>query len=387
MFAESRVLGVALAGIGCFLDLYATQALLPMLARQFAATPAEISLTVSATTFAVALIAPFIGAVSDALGRKRVIVTAMFALVVPTVGVAFSGSLDQMVFWRFVQGLLLPPIFAVTVAYVGEEWPPAEATAVTGLYVSATALGGFFSRFLTGLVAEHFGWRAAFLALAAITLACALGVTRFLTRERRFTRSGGFVNSGRFMLAHLRNPRLVATFGVGFGVLFSFIAIFTYIDFVLVAAPFHLTTAALGTIFVVYLVGLVITPFTGRFVARLGRRRVVAVAIAIWIGGLMLTFVPSLPFILAGLTICAASGFVCQSCATSYVAISARQARSSAVGLYVTVYYIGGSTGAVVAGIAWNLFGWPGCVGAVTLVLLAVAATVLRFWEEPQAVL
>ena len=38
----------------------------------------------------------------------------------------------QLVVWRFVQGLLLPPIFAVTVAYIGDEWPPREVAGVAG---------------------------------------------------------------------------------------------------------------------------------------------------------------------------------------------------------------------------------------------------------------
>src|SRR5579885_256069 len=154
MLLDRRAVGIALAAICAFLDLYATQALLPMLAREFDASPAAVSRTVSATTFAVALIAPFTGAVADAIGRKRVIVTAMFALVLPTVMVALAPSLGAMVFWRFVQGLLLPPIFAVTVAYIGEEFP-VEATAMTGIYVAASGIGGFLSRLLTGLLAEH----------------------------------------------------------------------------------------------------------------------------------------------------------------------------------------------------------------------------------------
>src|SRR6185312_17155139 len=109
---------IALAGFCTFLDLYATQALLPLLADTFAAAPQEVSLTLSATTAAIAIIAPFSGAVADVLGRKRVIAAAMFALVVPTLMVGLAGSLHAMILWRFVQGLLLPPVFAVAVAYI-----------------------------------------------------------------------------------------------------------------------------------------------------------------------------------------------------------------------------------------------------------------------------
>lgn len=385
MKLDARIIAVALAGFCAFIDLYATQSLLPLLAREFKARPAEVSLTVSATTLAVAFIAPFTGVVADVLGRKRVITVAMFALVVPTVMVALAGSLREMILWRFVQGLLLPPIFAVTVAYVGEEWPAAEATAVTGYYTAAAGLGGFSGRFVTGLVAAHFDWPAAFLALAAVTFACAVGVAVLLPKERRFVRSSSLLSSARMMLGHLGNRQLLATFGIGFGVLFSFVAIFTYLNFYLAAPPYGLSTAALGSIFVVYLLGVVVTPQTGRLVGWLGRRGVVVAAIGCWILGLLLTLSGSLAVIIAGLAIGSASGFVCQSVSTSHVALNARQARSAAIGLYVTTYYIGGSVGGVLPGLVWTIAGWPGCVGLVIAVLLAIGGTVLRFWQEPPA--
>ncbi len=381
-FADKRALGVAVAAIGAFIELYTTQALLPLLMREFAATPAEVSRTVSASTFAVALIAPFTGAVADTLGRKRVIVTALFLLAVPTALAAFAQSLEELVFWRFVQGLLLPPIFAVTVAYIGEEFP-AEATAMTGLYVAASGIGGFLSRFLTGILAEHFGWRVAFLGLAVVTLACAVGGTLLLPRERRFRKSASIVAGFRFMAAHLRNPRLLATFAVGFGVLFSFVGAFTYVNFLLAAPPYDLSTAALGTIFVVYLVGIATAPLSGPIVARIGRRRLVALSGGVWIAGLLVTLVPHLPVILLGLALCVSCGFMCQSCATSYVAITARQGRSSAVGLYVAFYYVGGGLGAVVPGYAWSFAGWPGCVAIVSLVVALIAVFAWFFWRDP----
>ena len=382
MALDKRALGVALVAICAFIDLYATQALLPLLMREFQATPVEVSHTVSAATFAVALIAPFTGAVADTLGRKRVIVAAMFALVVPSVMVVFSHSLGEMIVWRFLQGLMLPPIFAVTVAYIGEEFPD-EATTMTGVYVSASGIGGFLSRFLTGILAEHFGWRVAFLGLAVVTLACAIGGTLLLPRERRFAKSSSLLVSLRVMAAHLHNTQLLATFAVGFGVLFSFVAIFTYVNFLLAAPPFLLSTAALGGIFIVYLVGVAITPLTGRLVSWLGRRRLVAVVAGVWIVGLAVTLVPSLPAILCGLALCVACGFLCQSCATSYVAVTAREGRSSAVGLYVAIYYLGGGAGAVVPGYVWAIAGWPGCIAIVMVVVATVATLAVTFWRAP----
>ena len=129
----ARRMAVGLAGFCAFINLYSPQALLPLLAQEFGVGAAEISMTITAGAFAVALIAPFTGMVADMLGRKRVIVSAMAALSVPTAMIAVAPTVDAMIFWRFVQGLMLPPIFAVTIAYVGEEWPPAEVAAAAGL--------------------------------------------------------------------------------------------------------------------------------------------------------------------------------------------------------------------------------------------------------------
>jgi MFS transporter, YNFM family, putative membrane transport protein len=379
---DRRRIAVALAGCISFINLYSPQALLPLLSRELGAGTAAVSLLVSATTLAIALIAPFTGTVADVLGRKRVIVTAMLALVVPTALVGLSGGLHGMVFWRFVQGLLLPPIFAVTVAYVGDELPPAEATTVTGIYISACSFGGFLGRFLPGVVAASIGWRGAFLMLAAITLGAALGVLWLLPRERRFVRSSGLAASARQMLRHLGNPRLVATYAVGFGVLFTFIASFTYVNFYLAAPPFDFSPAALGAIFIVYLAGVVTTLMTGKGVERFGRRRLVLGVVALWAVGMLLTLPLSLPLIVLGLALSAGCGFVCQAVATGFVAVTAREGRSSAVGLYVTCYYIGGSVGGVLPGFAFDRAGWPGTVAMVLAMLALVAVFVAAFWRE-----
>ena len=76
------------------------------------------------------------------------------------------------------------------------------------------------------------------------------------------------------MLQHLRNPRLLAIYAVGFGTLFNFVALFTYVNFVLAAPPFNLPPTLLGAIFVTYLAGSLVVLWLGRAVARFGRRHV-----------------------------------------------------------------------------------------------------------------
>jgi MFS transporter, YNFM family, putative membrane transport protein len=282
------------------------------------------------------------------------------------------------VFWRFVQGLVLPPIFVVIVAYIGEEWPRHEAATAVGVYTSGASLGGFGGRFITGIFSDIIGWRGAMSILAAITFAGAVAVLLLLPREKKFVRSEGLGASLKQMLRHFRNPQLVATYAVGFGVLFNFIAIFTFISFRLAAAPYNLSATALGTLFVVYLTGAMLTPLAGWVVGRFGRRHFMIANLAMGGAGIALTLAEPLWLVIAGLTLFAASGLIGQAVSTGYVTITAQFGRSSAVGLYVTSFYLGGSFGGAMGGIAWTLGGWP-AVAAMTGVVVAIMASIVFF--------
>jgi predicted MFS family arabinose efflux permease len=378
----TRQVAVGLAGYCAFLNLYSPQAILPLLSQEFGSSAAEISSIMTASTLAVALTAPFTGTIADVLGRKRVIVTALVVLSVPTLIAAWAPTLGAMIFWRFVQGLVLPPIFAVTIAYIGEEWAPQEATGAVGAYTSGAALGGFSGRFFTGVLADVMGWRYAVSILALLTLAGALVVATLLPRERKFVRSQGLIVSGKQMLRHLRNPQLVATYAVGFGVLFNFIATFTYISFRLAAAPYNFSPTALGLIFVVYLAGSALTPLIGMAVGRFGRRSFIKSVIALWIAGVGLTMLAPLWAIVLGLTLCAGCGMLCQAVSTSYVATTAQAGRSSAVGLYVTSFYVGGSFGAALGGVAWTVAGWPACAAMIVVMLTIMLTIVTVAWSR-----
>jgi len=378
---DPRSVGVAIAGFAAFVNLYSPQALLPELSREFGVGAGEISGLMTASTAAIALSAPFTGALADVVGRKRLITAAMFAIALPTVIMTFSASVAELAVWRFVQGLLLPPIFTVTVAYIGDEWPPGDVARVAGLYVSGASIGGFSGRFLSGILSDVLGWRHAFQIIALLTLVAAGIVAATLRRERRFVASGGLLMSLRSMLRHLRDRRLVATYAIGFGVLFNFIATFTYISFHLAAPPYSFSPTLLGMLFLTYLVSSPIVPWTGRAIALFGRRPFVLGTIAVWIVGVLLLLAPSVPIVIAGLTLCAVCGMLCQTISTGYVTMTAKEGRSSAVGLYATVFYIGGSAGAFLTGIAWATAGWNGCVALIVAMQAIMAIIVAAAWE------
>jgi MFS transporter, YNFM family, putative membrane transport protein len=386
--STAGTIALMLAGIAAFLNLYATQPLLPMLARIFDASKAAVGMTVSAATIGVALSAPFCGLIAERAGRKRVIVTATLLLTIPTVLASTATSLPMLIFWRFLQGLVMPGIFGVAIAYIAEEWPPVQVGRAMSLYVSSTVLGGFLGRILPGYAATHRivasiapNWRIGFLLIAACDLLFGLLIAYWLPRDRKPAIAPVRTDGG--MLRHLRNPRLVATYAVGFNVLFSLVAVFTYITFHLAAAPYQLTPAQLSSLFVVYLVGLIVTPLAGIGIGRSGSRPVLIVAVAASMIGVAMTLLHSLPMILLGLVLCSSGVFVCQSASTSYIQTAAPAGgRASAAGLYVACYYAGGSVGGVLPGFFWRFGGWTACVALVLVVQLVTIAVAAIGWRE-----
>jgi predicted MFS family arabinose efflux permease len=271
----------------------------------------------------------------------------------------------------------------VAPAYINEEWQEGVGSAM-GAYVSGTVLGGFSGRMVAGLVAAHFSWRWAFVVLGILCALGGLAVGAGLPPGRRFVRAASATSTLRAMSHHLRNPRLLATYAVGFCVLFSMLATFTYINFYLAAPPFHLSPAALGLLFVVYLAGAVVTPFAGRWIDRAGHRFTLTVAYAGAVGGILLTLIPSISAILLGLALCCTAVFVAQSASTSFIGTVALEARAAAVGLYVLFYYTGGSVGSEAPSYFWNRGGWPACVALIAAVQIVTIALASLFWRSPE---
>ncbi len=249
--ASKSTLAISFAGFCTFLDLYATQPLLPLFETLFHASKAQAGLTVSASTIAVALVAPFVGAHGDRVRRKSIIVLAIVVLAIPTLLAATSQGLGALTIWRFLQGAATPGVYVIALAYITEEAGPGRVGAVMAAFVTGTVLGGLSGRVITGLIAAHAGWREAFVVLGLINLAGAAVVWRWLPSSRYHTPRRGGLLPARERLGVLRDRRLLATYFVGFCQLFTLVALFTYVTFYLSAPPFSLGIAAVSGVFLV----------------------------------------------------------------------------------------------------------------------------------------
>lgn len=364
---------IFLTGLSAFLQVYSVQAVLPVLMADFQTGEVEVGLAVGATVLGVALMSPFMGMLSDAFGRKVFILAALAYLALPTALLGLAPNIEMFTLLRFLQGLAVPGITVVLIAYIGEEFTPEEVVSLMAVYVTGSVAGGFLGRFLIGHLTEWMSWRQAFYVMAALCVLCAVFVARQLPRSQKFVAKPNFQTALGTLRSHLHNRFVVAACLLGACVLFSLVGCFTYINLHLAAEPYRLGSSALANIFTVYLLGMVITPLSARLIKRFGSVTTILLAVVLSGAGVLLTLLPPLVAVISGLVLMSSGVFITQSATINYIAANVRQGRSLASGLYYMAYYGGGTVGAWLCGLAYRSGQWS----AVVWMLLAVQVLAL----------
>jgi predicted MFS family arabinose efflux permease len=362
------VLTLMLVGAFAFVQVYSVQSILPQLQQDLNASVVAIGNAVGATVLAVALVSPAMGMISDALGRRWMAVLSVFLLAVPTALMTQVETIHSLLVLRFLQGLAVPGVTVVTLAYIGEEFRGPAMVRVMSVYITGNVLGGFLGRFLMGHLTDVMSWHAAFGVMATLNLAGAILIWRVLPPSRHFVPNARFSEELKALKSLLRNPAVQAPCALGFTVLFALVGVFTFVNLHLAAAPYHFSSAQLANVFAVYLLGVVITPLTGRFMPRLGMRRTVLMSVPLSAVGVALTLLPSAWGIVGALAIASSGVFITQSATVSFIAQRVTHGRSLASGLYYLAYYTGGFAGAWLGGVAYSIAGWPGTVGTLVVV-------------------
>ncbi|NEL74456.1 MAG: MFS transporter, partial [Xanthomonas perforans] len=134
---------------------------------------------------------------------------------------------------------------------------------------------------------------------------------------------------------HLRDGGLRWLFLVGFLLMGAFVTVYNYIGYRLLAPPFALSHAVVGSVFTVYLVGIASSTFIGGLADRFGRRRLLWLMLLAMLGGLALMAMDRLPAIVAGIAVLTFCFFGAHSLASSWVGRRARLARAQASSLYL----------------------------------------------------
>jgi YNFM family putative membrane transporter len=311
------------------------------------------------------------GPLSDLVGRKPIMVWSCALLSIPTLLCAVAPSFGALLFFRALQGIFIPGVTAVAVAYIGDMVEPSALGGAVGGWIAANVAGGLTGRVASGLITDLIGWHWVFVIFAALTLLCAV-LMQITMPHGPLQHHRGWANAYRGMFAHLRNRRLVGAFLIGGALFFGFLGTFTYLPYYLTSTPFNLSPGVVAFAYVTYLAGVITSPLAGWLSRKISRRVLMAVGILMAVAGIVLTLLPAVSVIAIGLIILCSGMFTAQGIAPAFVNVVAQQAKGGAAALYLMCYYIGGTIGGVLPGLGWQAAGWQGVV-VVCLVALFIA--------------
>jgi predicted MFS family arabinose efflux permease len=373
-----RSLVVGVIGFLTLVDLFATQAILPTLARTYDVAPSAIGLAVNACTIGMAVSCLGVALISGRLNRRQGIWISLALLSIPTALLAFAPNLASFAALRIAQGIFMAAAFTLTMAYLAEHCGAKEIAGALAAYVTGVVASNLVGRLVSATVSDLLGTGTNFQLFAALNLAGAALVFFNLDRMSPMASPGPSRSPLASWAEHLGKPALRASFGIGFLTLFAFLGIFTYVNFVLSAAPISLSPMSLGIVYLVFLPSMVTTPLAGKVAGRIGTRP------AIWSGlvtaavGLVFLAQPALESVLAGMVLVGIGTFFVQALTTGFVGRAARGDRAAASGLYLASYYAGGLAGAALLGQVFDRYGWVACVAGVGVALMVAGLLTKR---------
>lgn len=367
----SVTLALFSAGLATFALLYCVQPLLPVLSHEFGVSAARSSLALSISTAMLAIGLLLTGPLSDAIGRKPVMVTALLLASCCTLLSSVMVSWHAILMMRALTGLALSGVAAVGMSYLSEEIHPGAVAFSMGLYISGNSIGGMSGRLLSAVISDFFNWRVAVAVIGCFAFASALLFWKILPSSRHF-RPGSLRPKTLLMTfrLHCRDRGLPLLFVEGFLLMGAFVTLFNYITYRLMLPPWGLTQAMAGLLSVAYLTGTWSSPKAGALTVRYGRGPVLLLFTGVMMSGLLLTLFSSLWVIFSGMLLFSAGFFAAHAVASSWIGVRARRAKGQASSLYLFSYYLGSSVAGTAGGFFWHDYGWNGIALFIASLLL-----------------
>jgi predicted MFS family arabinose efflux permease len=385
------LLGIACAvGVG---NVYFAQAVSPLLASGLQVAPASAALVVTAAqlgyTAGIFLLVPL----SDRIAHRRLIVTLLALAGLGLLAAAAAPALPALIGATAFAGITT--VVAPVIGPMAAGLTAADRRGVVSGTLLSWCLGGMLlSRVLGGVIAQHFGWRAPYLASAVVTLALAVILARALPdtsppSARRYPAL--LAQTVRLLRSQPDLRRSTCYQAMVFA---GFSAVWTAVAFLLTGPRYHMGTTAVGMLALVNAATIVCTPAAGRQVDRHGPDVVNLVCLPAVIAAAAVLALGSrggtvgIAALVAGtllLDVAMQSGMV------------ANQVRIYALGTevaggvktaFMTGAYLAGGMGSWLGARAYALFGWTGVCALVALLAglaLARHLTPARTARPPRA--
>lgn len=330
---------------------------------------AGTTVTSGATAFGLAYAAGFVlfGPLSDALGRRRVIVVSMVAIALTTLAVALATSPVSLITLRAIQGLFAGAYGPAAMAYLGERIAANRRTIAMASLITSFFASSVVVQLVAAEMVQQLGWEWVFVGGGAVGAALTAALFAILLPDRARARSR-LTTSYRHMFTLVTDPPLRSWFIASAGVLSGYVAVYT-------ALPAVTSDAHVTWLRVVALPAFVAAPLLAHRLGHVTPSKRGTIMLSI--GAALLAFVAATGGAFVPMLILLPPLVIALALASSSLAQAsgdrAAHARAGATAIYSAMIFVGGSIGsAVAAGLADKSF--TTIIGVTTIVVVIGAA-------------
>lgn len=366
------ILALFLGSFVAFADLYSTQPVIPVFAKQFDVSPVMASLTLSFSTGTLAVCLLLVSFMSGNVDRKKTMGVALTSSALLSICVAFTTSLHTLIAIRALQGIVLAGFPAIAMAYINEEFHPRSLGFVIGMYVSGSTIGGLSGRLIIGILTDLYSWKVAIGCLGILSFLISIAFWFMLPIPKHTVyKTTSLLQFKQSLVNNMKNPNLLSLFFIAFLLMGSFVTVYNYIGIPLMEPPYNLSQTIMGFVFLIYLVGTFSSAWMGKLVDRMARTKVMLIGMLIMGLGALLTLMPLLSVKIAGLALFTFGFFGVHSIASSWVGLFAEKSeKAQASSLYLLFYYAGSSVVGAAGGFFMHRFGWNGVILVISVLLI-----------------
>lgn len=370
---------IFLGSMAAFGAEYCVQPIIPVIASSFGLNAVQGSLAVSLGLVGMSAAMLLIVGLAPRFDRKLATAVGLIGAAILTIMLGFSGSFEAILGMRLIQGLLLAAFPSLIIAYINEEFEPFNVGTVIGIYISGTTVGGLFGRLVVSAITDFVSWRMGLIVIGILYLAVGIAFFILLPKPKyqRQRQSGGLQLIKTFHTA-LANKKLLWIYLVAFLIMGSFVAVFNFISYVLLAPPYSLSQTVVGLLFVVYLFGTFSSTYMGRLSDQHGNGRVLILGLLIMLTGGLLTLLQPLVFKFIGLAIFTFGMLGSHSVACGWVGKLNHGDKAQSSSMYMFFYYAGASSLGTLGGVFLESYGWSGVIGMVAAAVIICLLVVVR---------